>query len=118
MGSDKRGSSGRAGIDNLLSHAADKSGRAGSRAGCRVHSSQRQDANMAAAPPLLQPSDRFALRWNDFPDNVTAIFRWETLCVSRVSVTLVYRQLRRDGQLADVTLMCAGGRQVRARGTV
>ena len=36
---------------------------------------------MAAAPPLLQPSDRFALRWNDFPDNVTAIFRWETLCV-------------------------------------
>jgi len=68
--------------------------------------SQRQDANMAAAappPPLLQqPSDRFALRWNDFPDNVTAIFR----------------QLRRDGQLADVTLMCAGGRQVRAHKVV
>jgi len=57
---------------------------------------------MAAAPPLLQPSDRFALRWNDFPDNVTAIFR----------------QLRRDGQLADVTLMCAGGRQVRAHKVV
>ena len=36
---------------------------------------------MAAAPPLLQPSDRFALRWNDFPDNVTAIFRWESVWV-------------------------------------
>ena len=70
---------------------------------------------MAAAPPLLQPSDRFALRWNDFPDNVTAIFRFGKLCVC-ASVTLVYRQLRRDGQLADVTLMCAGGRQVRAGG--
>ena len=70
---------------------------------------------MAAAPPLLQPSDRFALRWNDFPDNVTAIFRWES--GYGASVTVVYRQLRRDGQLADVTLMCAGGRQVRARGT-
>ena len=30
---------------------------------------------MAAAAPQL-PSDRFALRWNGFPDNVTAIFRW------------------------------------------
>ena len=113
VGSDKRGSSGRAGIDNLLSHAADKSGREPA----RQARSQSQHANMAAAPPLLQPSDRFALRWNDFPDNVTAIFRWETLCVC-ASVTLVYRQLRRDAQLADVTLMCAGGRQVRARGTL
>ena len=82
VGSDKRGSTGRAGIDNLLSHAADKSG---SREGDTGLYSQRQDANMAAAappPPLLQqPSDRFALRWNDFPDNVTAIFRWESAWV-------------------------------------
>ena len=67
---------------------------------------------MAASPLLPQPSDRFALRWNDFPDNVTAIFRcWETY-VTRVTRGFVYRQLRRDGHLADVTLMCAGGRQV------
>lgn len=60
---------------------------------------------MAAPAPHL-PSDRFALRWNDFPDNVTAIFRW------LLEASCLRRQLRRDAALADVTLLCAGGSQV------
>jgi len=47
-------------------------------------------------------TDKFSLRWNDFPDNVTAIFR----------------QLRSESILSDVTLVCAGGTQVAAHKVV
>ena len=53
MGSDKRGSSGRAGIDNLLSHAADKSGREPGRQGPQSEAG-RQHGCRSASPPALR----------------------------------------------------------------
>ena len=113
MGSDKRGSSGRAGIDNLLSHAADKSGREPGRQGpltVRGRTPTWLPLRLSSSPPTDSPSGG-----TTSPTMSPQYSGSGKLCVC-ASVTLVYRQLRRDGQLADVTLMCAGGRQVRARG--
>ena len=54
VGSDKRGSSGRAGIDNLLSHAADKSGREPGRQGPLQSEAGRQHGCRSASPPALR----------------------------------------------------------------
>ena len=113
MGSDKRGSSGRAGIDNLLSHAADKSGREPGRQGpltVRGRTPTWLPLRLSSSPPTDSPSGG-----TTSPTMSRQYSGSGKLCVC-ASVTLVYRQLRRDGQLADVTLMCAGGRQVRAGG--
>ena len=60
MGSDKRGSSGRAGIDNLLSHAADKSGREPGRQGpltVRGRTPTWLPLRLSSSPPTDSPSD-------------------------------------------------------------
>ena len=62
------------------------------------------------AAGATSPPDKFSLRWNDFPDNVTAIFRWRS---GRRRQWPLSRQLRRDsGPLSDVTLVCQGGAKV------
>ena len=107
VGSDKRSGAVRAGIDNLLSHAADKSGRVGSR--------QSEAATGATWLPrpcsLSPPTDSHSAGTTSLTMSPPSSGAGRHI-VTRVTRGFVYRQLRRDGHLADVTLMCAGGRQV------
>ena len=108
VGSDKRSGAVRAGIDNLLSHAADKSGRGGS----------RQSEAATGATWLPRPSCSLSPPTDSHSAGTTSLTMSPPSSgagrhiVTRVTRGFVYRQLRRDGHLADVTLMCAGGRQV------